>query len=151
MAFLLDPRELKDGLIIFRRGDVRHRKWCCRIKLPSAAYRDAAKAAFKGEAAPTPWEAQMLERQARVRGLYLAHAILLGRSVDPADQALGAKVEAFVRAMPQPDGQRQPRPDPAVARRREGARPMIPTAQGPAIASPLPGYTKSCIEGISDD
>lgn len=36
MAFLLDPQELKDGLIIFRRGDVKHRKWYCRIKLPNA-------------------------------------------------------------------------------------------------------------------
>jgi type IV secretory pathway VirD2 relaxase len=75
-------------------------------KVLRAAYRDAAKAAFKGETAPTPWEAQMLERQAKVRGLYLAQAKLLGRSVDPTDQALGAKVEAFVRAMPRPDSQR---------------------------------------------
>ncbi len=36
MAFLLDPQELKTGLIIFRRGDVKHRKWYCRIKLPEA-------------------------------------------------------------------------------------------------------------------
>lgn len=36
MAFLLEPQELKDGLIIFRRGDVKHRKWYCRIKLPNA-------------------------------------------------------------------------------------------------------------------
>ena len=71
-----------------------------------AAYRDAAKAAFKGETAPTPWEARMLERQAKVRGLYLAQARLLQRSPNPADRALGSKVEAFVRAMPQPDSQR---------------------------------------------
>ncbi len=75
-------------------------------KVRRAAYQDAAKAAFKGETAPTPWEIQMLERQAKVRGLYLAQAKLLGRSVDPTDQALGAKIEAFVRAMPQPDSQR---------------------------------------------
>jgi integrase len=36
MAFLLDPQELKPGLIIFRRGDVKHRNWYCRIKLPTA-------------------------------------------------------------------------------------------------------------------
>lgn len=36
MAFLLDSQELKPGLIIFRRGDVKHRKWYCRIKLPEA-------------------------------------------------------------------------------------------------------------------
>ena len=36
MTFLLDPQELKTGLIIFRRGDVKHRNWCCRITLPQA-------------------------------------------------------------------------------------------------------------------
>ncbi|HEY0435966.1 MAG TPA: relaxase/mobilization nuclease domain-containing protein, partial [Phenylobacterium sp.] len=39
-----------------------------------AAYRDAAKAAFEGDTEPRPWEAQTLERQAEVRGLYLAQA-----------------------------------------------------------------------------
>jgi integrase len=34
MTFLLDPQELKTGLIIFRRGDVKHRNWYYRIKLP---------------------------------------------------------------------------------------------------------------------
>lgn len=36
MTFLLDAQELKTGLIIFRRGDVKHRNWYCRIKLPRA-------------------------------------------------------------------------------------------------------------------
>jgi type IV secretory pathway VirD2 relaxase len=71
-----------------------------------SAYREAAKAAFQGEAARTPWESKMTERQAQVRGLYLAQAQVLQRSVDPADQTLGAKVEEFVRSMPQPDSQR---------------------------------------------
>jgi hypothetical protein len=75
-------------------------------KVRRAAYQDAAKAAFKGETASTPWEAQMLERQVKVRGLYLAQAQLLQRSSDPTDRALGSKVEAFVRSMPQPDSQR---------------------------------------------
>jgi len=34
MTFLLDAQELKPGLIIFRRADVKHRNWYCRIKLP---------------------------------------------------------------------------------------------------------------------
>ena len=34
MAFITDKEELKPGLIIFRRADVRHRDWYCRIKLP---------------------------------------------------------------------------------------------------------------------
>jgi integrase len=34
MAFLIDTQELKPGLIIFRRADVKHRNWYCRIKVP---------------------------------------------------------------------------------------------------------------------
>jgi integrase len=34
MAFLIDTQELKPGLIIFRRADVKHRNWYCRVKLP---------------------------------------------------------------------------------------------------------------------
>ena len=36
MAFVTDKEELKDGLIIFRRGDVEHRNWYCRMKMPKA-------------------------------------------------------------------------------------------------------------------
>ncbi len=75
-------------------------------KVRRAAYRDAARAAFKGDTAPTPWEARLLERQAKVRSLYLAQAQLLQRSADPKDRALGSKVEAFVCSMAQPDSQR---------------------------------------------
>ncbi len=34
MTFLTDKEELKPGLVIFRRGDVQHRNWYCRVKLP---------------------------------------------------------------------------------------------------------------------
>lgn len=34
MTFMLDTRELKPGLVIFRRADVKHRCWYCRIRLP---------------------------------------------------------------------------------------------------------------------
>jgi integrase len=34
MAFIIDKEALKSGLIIFRRGDVVHRNFYCRIKLP---------------------------------------------------------------------------------------------------------------------
>lgn len=36
MAFVIDKEVLKPGLIIFRRGDVLHRNFYCRIKLPMA-------------------------------------------------------------------------------------------------------------------
>lgn len=71
-----------------------------------SAYREAAGAAFQGRTERTPWEQQIVERQQRVRALYFAQAQLLSRSTDPADRTLGAKVEAFVRGMPQPDTQR---------------------------------------------
>jgi integrase len=34
MTFLVDPQELKPGLIIFKRADVKHRNWYCRVKVP---------------------------------------------------------------------------------------------------------------------
>jgi integrase len=36
MAFVTDKEVLKPGLIIFRRADVDHRNWYCRVKLPKA-------------------------------------------------------------------------------------------------------------------
>lgn len=36
MAFITDKEELKPGLIIFHRTDVKHRDWYCRVKLPKA-------------------------------------------------------------------------------------------------------------------
>ena len=71
-----------------------------------SAYREAAGAAFQGRTERTPWEQRIVARQQAVRSLYLTQARLLARSSDPADRNLGAKVEAFVRSMPQPDTQR---------------------------------------------
>ncbi len=36
MVFVTDKTELKPGLVIFRRGDVDHRMWYCRMKIPKA-------------------------------------------------------------------------------------------------------------------
>jgi integrase len=36
MTFMVDTEELKAGLVIFRRNDVQHDNWYCRIKLPNA-------------------------------------------------------------------------------------------------------------------
>lgn len=36
MSFVTDKEQLKPGLIIFRRADVQHRNWYCRVKLPKA-------------------------------------------------------------------------------------------------------------------
>lgn len=77
---------------------------------PSRAHRGAlhaaAGAAFQDDAAPGPWDARLLDRQRRIRGLYLAQAGLLQRSTDPVDRDLGRQVEAYVQAMPPPDTQR---------------------------------------------
>lgn len=70
-----------------------------------AAYHEAAKAAL-GHVPRPAWERKLLERQAKVRGLYLAQARLLAHSGSPGDRALGAQVEAFVRSLPQPDTRR---------------------------------------------
>jgi integrase len=34
MAFITDKHQVKSGVIIFRRTDVEHRNWYCRVKLP---------------------------------------------------------------------------------------------------------------------
>jgi integrase len=34
VPFLTDVQELKTGLVIFRRADVKHRNWYCRVKVP---------------------------------------------------------------------------------------------------------------------
>jgi len=71
-----------------------------------AAYHEAARAALGQDHQRRPWETKLLERQGNVRGLYLAQARLLATSADPLDRALAARVETFVRAMPQPDTRR---------------------------------------------
>ena len=35
MTFMVDVQELKTGLVLFRRTDVMHKNWYCRIKLPN--------------------------------------------------------------------------------------------------------------------
>lgn len=67
---------------------------------------EAALLAFGAAILPTPWERRISERQAQVRRLYLAQATLLQSSGDPADRALGAEVESFVRRLPAPDTER---------------------------------------------
>lgn len=39
MSFLIDIQELKKGLIIFRRSDVQHRNWYCRVSVPGGLNR----------------------------------------------------------------------------------------------------------------
>lgn len=36
MSFMIDTQELKPGLVVFRRADVKHKRWYCRIKLPNS-------------------------------------------------------------------------------------------------------------------
>src|SRR5689334_8241946 len=36
MTFMTDTEELKGGLVIFRRNDVQHDDWYCRVKVPHA-------------------------------------------------------------------------------------------------------------------
>lgn len=71
-----------------------------------AAYQEAAKVVFGEAVKPTPWEQQSLDRQARIRGLYLAQAQLLAQSPEDRDKQLAREVVAFVRGMPAPDSRR---------------------------------------------
>ena len=75
-------------------------------KVLRGAYKDAARAAFGGENSPRPWEARLTDAQVRIRRLYLQQAVLLRRSDDPSDRALGDRVVAFVQRMRSPDTQR---------------------------------------------
>jgi type IV secretory pathway VirD2 relaxase len=73
-----------------------------------SAWQEAGRAAMaRDRDAPRPWEAAMRERQARLRGLYLAQAAVLCRSPDEEDRALGAAVRSFVEAMPAVESRRQ--------------------------------------------
>jgi integrase len=36
MGFIMDKEELKPGLIVFRRADVRHKNWYCRVGVPES-------------------------------------------------------------------------------------------------------------------
>ena len=89
-----------------------------------AAYQEAARAAFGQDLQRRPWETKLLDRQAKVRGLYLAEARLLAASADPHDRALAARVEAFVHTMPQPDSRRL-----ALARELRQANPGLDRAR----------------------
>ena len=57
MAFITDKEELKPGLILFRRADVQHRDWYCRVKLPKAdRYKTVSlKTSDKTEARTKAW------------------------------------------------------------------------------------------------
>jgi hypothetical protein len=71
-----------------------------------AAYHEAAGLAFGGAARASPWDDRIVQRQRRVRALYLGQARLLQASDNPSDRALGRAVEDFVKGMPAPDTQR---------------------------------------------
>lgn len=107
------PRKIRDR---FEAG----RGAMARVK--QSAYREAAKAAFQGDIAPRAWERRLVDRQAQVRRTYLAQARLLSASADPRDRDLGAKVAAFVRAMPAPDSQRMALARELRAASRESSR-----------------------------
>lgn len=68
--------------------------------------REAGLLAFGRTVEVRPWERQVSARQSEIRRIYLAQAKLLQLSRDPADQKLGAEVEAFVRSLRPPDTER---------------------------------------------
>jgi|SRR5215217_1176108 len=73
-----------------------------------SAYQEAGRAALgrDGEAV-RPWETALRERQARLRGMYLAQAAVLSRSPEEDDRTLAAAVRDFVARMPAVESRRQ--------------------------------------------
>jgi hypothetical protein len=106
------PRRTRGVTRKAERGPLRHmrERYEARRGPPSRALRGAyvvaARAAFGGSKEQPAWEHRLLDRQRRVRATWLAQARLLQSSADAADRSLGARVEEFVRGMPQPDSQR---------------------------------------------
>jgi type IV secretory pathway VirD2 relaxase len=96
-------------------------------RVRQAAYREAAMAAFGRDETPRPWEADLLRRQTRVRGLLMAQARLLQGSPGETDRALGVSVEHFVRDLPAPDTQRL-----ALARELRAANARLAPDRGDA-------------------
>lgn len=67
---------------------------------------DAARVAFGRDQELKPWEKASQARQKEIRALYLQAAKDLKGSPEPNDQALGQRLQDFVRSMPAPDSQR---------------------------------------------
>jgi integrase len=66
MAFITDKVELKSGLIIFRRGDVAHRNFYCRVKMPKD---DRYKTIALGTSNPESARELAIEKEAEIRVL----------------------------------------------------------------------------------
>lgn len=66
----------------------------------------ALREAVREEDGVAVWERRALERQRLVRRAYVAEALALARSHDPAERELGRAVEDFVRSLPRPETRR---------------------------------------------
>jgi type IV secretory pathway VirD2 relaxase len=98
---------LKPQRMAVRQIEARHAAGKgARGRVRAGALQNAGKAAFGDAHTPRPWEQKLVDRQARIRALYLAQAQVMIESPDGRDRRLGAKVETFVKTMPQPDSQR---------------------------------------------
>lgn len=90
-----------------RRLRERHEQGKGRVgRVASEKLRDAARAAFGGQAIASEWDRRIADGQLRIRRFYLAQAKLLQSSKDAADRALGLEVETFVRSLRPPDTER---------------------------------------------
>jgi hypothetical protein len=71
-----------------------------------AAYKDAALAAARGRGDPATWESKILERQARIRGMWRLQSKILSSSKLGEHQALGEACDRYLSLMPDPDTRR---------------------------------------------
>lgn len=70
------------------------------------AIAEAGRDAVASDPKPRAWEAAMLARQERLRGMYRAHAAVLDRSAESDDRALAAAVRRFLQQMPAVESRR---------------------------------------------
>lgn len=85
---MADVEKIREGLIIFRRTDVKHRNWYCRIKIPG-------KDAYKFVSLKTPLEAEARER-ARDAAIRIDVKLELGHPVfDKSFAEVAAEFSAF--------------------------------------------------------
>ena len=81
MAFITDKEELKPGLIIFRRGDVAHSNFYCRIKLPKADRYKTIALALPICAPPASWPSIKMLKSAFCSSMTIPCSIaLFGKS-----------------------------------------------------------------------
>ena len=100
MAFLTDKKVLKSGLIIFRRGDVEHRNFNCRIKLPKEDRYKTISPHTSGQGELPPFIAKGKTRWQEIRDADQQAATSLDATGQAEDRTLARDVRGFLDKNP---------------------------------------------------